>query len=219
MRENEGMPSVSRALLPLCAILAAAGCFAQSKKPDDLGVGKILVTTRGAADPHFTKSVILLVRYNQEGALGLMIHRRSDLPISQALHEWKIAGGQSDPVFVGGPVELDTVFALHRGAKKPEGAEPVAGDINFIVARPALEKAIGAALKPTELRVYLGYCGWGPNQLENEMRYGLWYIFDHSEDLAFDDQPSTLWSRLIEKAEGKAARLLLPSPPQQRDRE
>ena len=206
MRENAPM---GRAVLQWTVVLLAGACAvpAQSKRADDLGVGKILVSTRRAGDPLFAKSVILLVRYNEQGALGLMINRRTTMSISRALRELNAAASHSEPVFVGGPVELDTVFALTRAAEKPEGATVVTGGISFIVAKSALEQALGGATKPDEFRVYLGYCGWGPKQLENEMRYDAWYIFSKNEDAAFDPQPDMLWSRLIDKAEAQAARL------------
>jgi putative transcriptional regulator len=157
-----------------------------------------LVAPRGALGPPFAESVILLVRYSETGALGLMLNRRTTVPISRALSGMEGAAGHSDPIFVGGPVELDTVFALARAPRKPEAATEVFGNIYFIATKTALETALRGASNPSGLRIYLGYCGWGPHQLENE---GKWYIFNRSEDLAFDAQPATLWSRLIAKAE------------------
>jgi putative transcriptional regulator len=207
-RENTDMTLRSRGLAPLWAFLLAGAVHlaAQSKRPEDLAVGKMLVTTRGAPDPVFAKSVILLVRYGEAGALGLMVNRRTTMPISAALKDAEGAAGHSDPVFVGGPVELETVFGLTRTSRKPEGATEVFEDIYFIAARPALEKALGGAPNASGLRVYLGYCGWGPHQLENEVMHGGWHIFNRSEDLTFDTQPATLWPRLVGKAESQVAR-------------
>ena len=129
------------------------------------------------------------------------------MPISRALHELPAATGHSDPVFVGGPVQLETVFALARSSHKPQDATTVLGDIRLLVAKPELEKALRGSSDPSALRVYLGYCGWGPGQLENEVMQGGWYIFSRSEDLAFVVEPTTLWSRLIAKAEAQVALL------------
>jgi putative transcriptional regulator len=194
----------------LFLLLAGACCLAaQSKNPADLAAGKILVTPRDSPDPVFAQSVVLLVRYNATGALGLMVNRRTTVPISRALSEVEGAAGHSDPVFVGGPVELDTVFALARTPRKPEGATVVVGDIYFISTKTALEKALGSASNPSGLRIYLGYCGWSPRQLDNEVREGRWYIFNRGEVLAFDAKPATLWTRLIGQAE---ERLVLRVP-------
>jgi putative transcriptional regulator len=203
------MTSRSGGLAQFGVFLVAGACclVAQSKRPEDLAAGKILVTVRDAPDPLFAKSVILLVRYSEDGALGLMVNRQTTVPISRALRELPGAAGHSDPAFVGGPVQLDTVFALARASRKPEGATEVFGDVYLISARLALEKAVGGAPNPGGLRIYLGYCGWGPHQLENEVQQGAWYIFNRSEDSAFDAEPATLWSRLIAKAEAQVARL------------
>lgn len=202
------MASRSRAITRSWVVLLAGAILvaAQSKKPEDLAAGKILVTTRGTLDPVFAESVVVLVRLDQNGALGLMLNRRSAVPISEALHDLPGAGAHSDPVFVGGPVELDTVFALTRAAHPPQGAMAVFGKIYLVTAKPDLEKALAEASGQGQLRIYLGYCGWGPHQLENEVMHGGWHIFNRSEDLTFDPQPATLWPRLVGKAESQVAR-------------
>ena len=193
------------------ALLVACACClpslpAQSKRPGDLAVGKILVTPHDAPDPLFAESVIVLVQYSSTGALGLMINKRTTVPISRALEGIAGASKHSEPVFVGGPVQLDTLFALARAAVRPEGAAEVFGNIHFISTKAAMEKALAGATNPGGLRVYAGYCGWGPHQLENEMRLGGWYIFDRSEDLTFDADPATLWTRLEKKTGGMLVR-------------
>lgn len=197
------------------ALLIAAACClaAQSKNPQDLAVGKILVSPSASPDPLFAESVILLVRYSPSDALGLMVNRQSKVAISEALRSIAGAAKHPEPVFVGGPVELDTVFALVRAAHGPEGSMVVAGDIHFIAIKTALEKELQSPANPGALHVYVGYCGWGPHQLESEVRRGGWYIFNRSEDLSFDAKPATLWTRLAAKAEGQSARLMLrPAP-------
>ena len=170
------------------------------------------MATRGGTDSLFAKSVILLVRYDHTGALGLMVNRQTTVPIAHVLSGLQAAAGHSDTVFVGGPVELGTIFALARAPRKPEGASAIFGDIYFIVTKTALEKALGGASNPSGLRIYVGYCGWGPQQLEHEVLRGSWYIFSRSEDLAFDAKPATLWSRLISKTERQLVRLGFTMP-------
>ncbi|MDE3136914.1 MAG: YqgE/AlgH family protein [Acidobacteriota bacterium] len=197
------MTPKSRILLQFLALLlASAACLAaQSKNPDDLAPGKILVATRNLSDPLFAKSVILLVRYDSAGALGLMLSRQSKVPISNVLRNLPEATAHSDPVFVGGPVDLGSVFALERGPHQPKGATEVAGDVYFISTKEALEKALDGTSSPATLRVYVGYSGWGRGQLDNEVKRGSWYIFNSSDDLAFAEKPESLWSMLIGKAE------------------
>lgn len=202
--------------IPLLFFAAACCLLAQSKRPEDLGAGRILVTPRNAPDPHFAESVILIVQYADSGTVGLMVNRRTTVPVSRALHEIAPSAGHSEPVYVGGPVELDSVLALVRAPKPPQGAAAVRGDIYLIMARTALEKALGAR-DSNNFHVYLGYCGWAPHQLENEVRLGGWTIFDRGEDLAFDPNPDTLWTRMIARTEQQLVRLLFAPAPALRD--
>jgi len=194
------------AMLPL----AGAAVWGQSKSVEDLAPGKMLVAPRDAPDSNFAESVIVLLNYSKESALGLMINRRSSVPISRALHELKGAQDRSDPVYVGGPVEQDGVMALLRSSVKPDQAERVFDDVFLVSARPGLEGALAAGKDPKELRIYVGYCGWGAGQLDNEVKLGGWYIFDRSSNLVFDGNPDTIWRRLIGRIEFQMATLRWP---------
>ena len=85
-------------------LLAAVILPAQSKRTEDLAAGKLLITPRDAPDPAFAESVILLVHYDRESAVGLMINRRTTIPLSRALRNLKAATQRSDPAYIGGPV-------------------------------------------------------------------------------------------------------------------
>ena len=178
---------------------------AQSKRTEDLAVGKLLVTPRDAPDPAFAESVILMVHYDHESAVGLMINRRTTIPLSRALHSLKGAGQRSDPAYIGGPVETGTAMALFRSGTKPDSGARVLDKIYLIPSQPALESALAGGKNADDLRVYVGYCGWGPGQLDNETRLGAWYILDGNAALIFDSNPDTMWSRLISRTESRIA--------------
>jgi putative transcriptional regulator len=196
------------AVAVLCGGLALS---AQSTRVQDLGVGKLLVAHRDSRDPAFAETVILLVRYDHDGTLGLAINRRTKLPISRALEEFRGAKGRSDPVYMGGPVEVQSVLSLLKASAMPEGATHVAGKVYLVSTKPLLEKALAERTDPEEFRVYLGYCGWAPGQLENETDHGFWHIFASDADLVFDTDPDTLWSRMIARAGQRIARGRIPT--------
>jgi putative transcriptional regulator len=190
--------------IPLVALVAgllflAAPGNAQSVLPADLAPGKILIMQRDAPDPLFAHSVIVLARYDGTGALGLMIHYRSSLKIRQVLSGMKGADKRTDPLFVGGPVELRVVMALLRSPSAPPDASRVAGNLYLLSSKESIAAALSAGRKASDFRIFLGYAGWGPGQLEREVRLNGWYIFDYDEGLVFDPHPETLWDRLIEK--------------------
>jgi putative transcriptional regulator len=201
--QNSFMDVRQVALVALTAgfLFSAAPCPAQSMRPADLAQGKILITHRDSPDPLFAHSVIVLARYDQTGALGLMIHYRSNLTIQNALAGIKGAEKRTDPLFVGGPVELPVVLALLRSDSPPEGAKQVAGNLYLMSSKQSIGAALSEGRKASELRIFIGYSGWGPAQLDREVLLNGWYIFNFNESLVFDEHPETLWKRLIEKTE------------------
>jgi len=191
--------------MAIAAVVSCSALILPAQATRDLGIGKLLVAKRDAPDSTFAKTVILVVRYTRGGTVGLMLNRRTEVPVSKALEPLKGASGRSDPVFAGGPVELPNVLALLRANVMPEGAEHVTGKVYLVPTGTLLEKTLARRLDPVDFRVYLGYCGWGPGQLENETNHGFWRVLSGSADIVFDSEPETLWSRLIERAEQRIA--------------
>ena len=189
------------------ALLSVSVLLAQSKRPEDLGAGKLLVVPRDSPDPNFAESVVLLVHYGADGAVGLMINRRSTVPVSRVLRDLNGSSKHSDPVYVGGPVEMEAVLALLQSRQAPHEGTHVFGNVYLVSTKGNLETALAAGAGSGELRIYLGYCGWTRGQLEDEVKRGDWYIFDSNEKFVFDSNPSTLWSRMIAITEQRFARL------------
>ena len=199
---------------PNIAVPPAVFLPVQSGNPRDLGPGKLLVASRELADPNFAETVILLVHYDTEGAIGLILNRRTDRPISQVLAQLKTAKDLSDPVYMGGPVETPTVFGLFRSADKLEDAEHVFGGVYWISSKTALEKTISSRPDPDVFHVYLGYAGWSTDQLRNEVRLGGWFIFQADNQTVFNGNPDLLWRQMIKKTELKLARRPTTAHPQ-----
>jgi len=177
----------------------------QSKSIKELGAGRLLVASRELADPHFVQTVVLLVRYDAQGVVGLILNRRTDVPLSRVLEDVKAAKGRSDPVYLGGPVELPAVSALLRSPTKIEGAEKVFGGVYLIAAKPLFEQTISARPDPGAFHVYLGYAGWTKEQLRMEVELGSWFIFPADASTVFSEDPDSLWPQLIRKTELKLA--------------
>lgn len=194
--------AVTRLSLSVALGFSAAVCSAQSTSPADLAQGKIIIMNRNAPDPLFAHSVIVLAHYDKSGgALGVMIHYRSNVTIQRALSGLKGAENRTDTLFVGGPVETDSVIALLRSASPPQGADHVAGNLYLLISKDSIEKALTEGRKPSDLHIFLGYAGWGAGQLEHEVNLDAWSIFDYDEKLIFDEHPDTLWDRLIERTQ------------------
>ena len=186
-------------------MLAPWSCPAQSMRPESLAQGKIIVTPRDSPDPHFANSVIVLAHYDQTGALGLMIHYKSDLPIQRVFAGIKGAERRSDTLFVGGPVGMPAILALMRSKTPPPGASPVIGNLYLMTSKRSIEATLNEGRPASELRIFIGYAGWGPEQLEREVKRSGWYIFDYDAGTVFDEHPDTLWDRMIQTTERRLA--------------
>jgi len=182
----------------------AAFLPAQSKNAKNLGPGKLLVASRSLGDPHFVQTVILLVRYDAQGVVGLVLNRRTNVPLSRVL-ELKAAKDRSDPVYLGGPVEMPAVFALLESTSKVEGAEHIFGKVYLISAKNLFEQTISTQPSPDVFHVYLGYAGWSDAQLRKEVELGAWFIFPGDASTVFNSNPDSLWPQMIQKTELKLA--------------
>lgn len=185
-----------------------------SSRTRDLAPGRFLVARRDLPDPNFDEAVILLVHFDREGAMGLVINRRTRIPMSRVFEELEKASGRTEPVFLGGPVQRTGVLALLKAKAKPEEAQTVFGDVHLITTRTLLEKSLTAGTGASEFRVYLGHSGWGPGQLEHEVETGTWHIFKGDTNSVFHPDPDAVWGRFIERTELQIARLRrLPRDP------
>lgn len=172
----------------------------QLRKPDDLAAGKLLVAGRGLHDPNFAETVVLLTHYDEKGVLGLVLNRRTNLPISRVL-DLEAAKNLSAPVYLGGPVELSTVFALMQSATKIDKADPIFAGVYLISDKDLFEKTIAAHPDPRAFHVYLGYAGWTQAQLRAEVQLGAWFIFPADAASVFNSDPDSLWPKMIQKTE------------------
>ena len=186
---------------PAILMLAVASAFAQNQPT----VGSLLVASRDLRDPNFAGTVVLVVTYNEDGALGLILNRRSDQRIARVFREWKEAAGHNDPVFEGGPVEEDSILALVRLASPPRSGKRVATGVYVTSDDQTLLGQLNAKSGPERFRVFLGYAGWGPRQLEREIDLGGWHVLRPRPALIFDASPETLWQRLVHEMEVQVA--------------
>jgi len=186
-------------------LLPAVFLPVQTRNTKGLGAGKMLVASRDLGDPHFIQTVILLVRYDAEGVVGLILNRRTDVPLSRVLGDLKGAKDRSDPVYVGGPVETPAVFALLQSPAKIEGAEHVFGGVYLISAKTLFEQTISKRPDQGVFHVYLGYAGWTIAQLRQEVELGAWFFFPGDASTVFSTDPDALWPQMIRKTELKLA--------------
>jgi putative AlgH/UPF0301 family transcriptional regulator len=98
-------------------------------------------------------------------------------------------------------VELPTVFALYQSPSKFEGAENVFDSVYLIAAKPLFEQTLASRPDPHVFHVYLGYAGWTPDQLQQEVELGAWFVFPAEASTVFNSNPDSLWQEMIRKTE------------------
>ncbi len=184
-------------------VFACAPGFAQKAEP---AVGTFLVASRELGDPNFAKTVILVVHYKQDqGAVGIVVNRATDVPISRVFQDLKEAKSRMDPVYVGGPVELNTVMALLKTASKPENSTRVFNDVYLISNKDLLKTTLASGAEASVFHAYVGYAGWGMGQLEHEMELGAWHVMPADAATVFHSDPDSVWPRLIGRTETQVA--------------
>jgi putative transcriptional regulator len=188
------------------AILCAAALAQGGDDVDKLAPGRFLVASRDLGDPNFAQAVILLVQYGDEhGAMGLIVNRRTDVPLSRVFQDLKEAKDRTDPIYIGGPVERNSVMALLKSASKVEDAKRVFGDVYVISSKELLQKTLASPAGPNAFHAYLGYAGWEPGQLEHEVELGAWHIVPADAGEVFHSDPESVWPRLVRRTETQIA--------------
>ena len=193
------------AFRPESKLLPALFLPIQFRNPKDLSVGKLLVSSRSLGDPHFARTVVLLVHYDEKGVVGLVLNRRTDVPLSRVL-DLKAAKDRSDPVYLGGPVEPWAIFALFQSSAKVQKAENIFGGVYLISDKDLFEQTISAQPDPGAFHVYLGYAGWTQDQLRTEVQLGVWFVFPADTTTVFNSDPDSLWLEMIHKTELQSAK-------------
>jgi putative transcriptional regulator len=169
-----------------------------------LARGKFLVANRSLEDPTFFEAVVLLVDYDDHGALGVVVNRPTEVRLTAALPEVKELRKRKDLVFLGGPVARDRMVLLLRAAAAPPQSVLLFDKVYATGSLAALRRSIG---RGEGVRAYAGYAGWGPGQLDAEVARGDWLIGPADGKAIFDDPPDGVWSNFVERFSGNWASL------------
>ncbi len=157
--------------------------------------GHLLISSGGLFDPNFRHTVVLVGEHNTDGALGVVLNRALNVTVQKAVPALSALVPDGELLFQGGPVQPDSPVLLAE-LEHPELAHiPAFGSVGFLVGE------VSADVQPGILRarVFSGYSGWGPGQLEAEMAHNAWIVEPAREDDVFTDAPDLLWSRVLER--------------------
>jgi putative transcriptional regulator len=156
----------------------------------------LLLAMPQLTDPNFSRTVVLMIEHNSNGSFGLIINHPSPIKASELLDslEMRWHGEDSAVVWAGGPVSPSTGWVLHEpiGIAQPgQGTIAITSSISLSTSPDRL-RALASA-PPRNIRLLLGYSGWGPGQLEAEMSRGAWLHHSADPKLIFDTPPADIW--------------------------
>jgi putative transcriptional regulator len=158
-------------------------------------VGSLLVAEPFKTDEYFKKSVILIGEHNEEGTVGFILNKPTDLSLNDVLYDFPCFDGT---VYFGGPVQTDTIHFLHTLGKKLEGSLEIAPGIYWGGNLDTLKTMISAnQISNDDIRFYAGYSGWEPDAFKEEIKNRTWLVTKFIEDCPFSSEPDSLWDVML----------------------
>lgn len=174
--------------------------------------GQMLIAMPGIGDPRFERAVVLICAHDEGHAMGIAVNRPVEgLTVPDLLGRLDVASTIAIPpdlVLMGGPVDRERGFVIHTDDySSGENSLAISEGVALTATREVLEAMAGHLRPPRRSLLALGYSGWGPGQLEREIRENVWLICDADEALIFDGDHEQKWSKALAKI-GVDARLL-----------
>lgn len=173
--------------------------------------GQLLVAGPALVDPNFRRTVVLIGEHSDEGAMGVVLNRVSTALVDDAVPPIASLTAPDEPVYLGGPVQPQAVVVLADFADVEQAEVMVIDSIGFLPGEIEDTSAVGEL---RGVRVFAGYAGWGPGQLEDELEERAWIVVPARRSDVFTTAPETLWGDVLRREGGPLAILaLLPDDP------
>jgi len=168
--------------------------------------GSFLISDVRLTDVHFRRTVVLLISHDENGALGLVVNRRLNATLADAIPEFAETEAGAIPIYEGGPVQQEYLFAIHSGLPDEVRSEHSIQPIEHVTFEPAFRalgeylKSTWAGISPSErppVHLYAGYSGWGEGQLERELKQGAWVVRPAAAKHVFTADPEETWREAL----------------------
>lgn len=159
--------------------------------------GAFLIARPGMPDRRFSRSVVLLLQYDEQGAMGLVVNRPEARALSSVLRPGVVPEEHDREIYYGGPVDRELMRCLVRSDRRLPRAVRAFGDVWITDDVPLLEDMIRAGTR--DLRVYAGFASWAPGQLDREIEQGGWLLVPADPDALFYDRPGEIWQAVLPK--------------------
>jgi putative transcriptional regulator len=192
---------VARFLLAAAALVLACQAAGQEGRANSL----FLVAKPGLVDPNFARTVVLVTQAEDASTVGVIVNRPTKLTAQEVLPRELPAGNYRDPIYLGGPVMRQAIVAVFRSESVPQApAFPVLKDVYLTMHPDNLRKLLADGAG--RYRLYAGFSGWAPRQLESEFMRDGWYVLPADEATIFRSATEGMWEELVEKARRRGPR-------------
>lgn len=165
------------------------------------GKGRLLISEPFLPDPNFERTVVLLCEHNDEGSFGFVLNKPSMIKVNEVMEDIK---NLQEQVFVGGPVQQDTLHFIHRNSSMENTSLILdgifwGGSVESLLLLSDTKQLLG-----NDIRFFLGYSGWGPGQLESELQEDSWIVCDFvTQELLFETEPNVMWKKALDGMGGR----------------
>jgi putative transcriptional regulator len=161
--------------------------------------GQLLIASPGLIDPNFRRTVVLVGDHGEQGAMGVVLNRPSATTVEEAVPLLSEVVDAEEPVHVGGPVQQQAIVVLGEFDEPERAGVLVFGSVGFVPGEVDDAVDLGEMVRA---RVFAGYAGWGPGQLENELQEAAWIVAPAAPDDVFTADPDALWSMVLRRKGG-----------------
>jgi putative transcriptional regulator len=198
MHERLSIPAL---FMAACAIAAIA--FSSPARPADTDEPIILVAKRQLQDKLYGSTILIARPLGGERHVGFIVNRPTQMTLSKLFPTHEPSRKVADPVFLGGPVSPEVIFALVQGRESPGGRSlKILDDLYLAIDSEVVDRIIEK--QPAQARFFAGMVLWRPGELNEEVKRGLWYVADAKADLVLRKQTESMWEELVGRSERRA---------------
>ncbi len=174
--------------------------------------GLFLVADPKISDPSFKKTVVLLLQHGKKGTMGLIINRSTAFPLSQLLPKMDAVSQPVGILYDGGPVDRETLTLLYRSDLTASEARPIFDDVYASQEARVLAEQLQLSEGRQDFRLYAGYAGWGPEQLQREMKRGDWHLVKADAASLYERPLKRIWQEMFNRSQVLRVRSAFPVP-------
>jgi len=174
----------------------------------ELAVGVLLIAGKKLNDPNFEKTVVLITAFDSKGTTGLVINRRTKIPVAEVLPKLHKMIPLIEHLYTGGPVAANSINLLIKSDTSLAAALQVTKSIYLVNTLDQFNQLVLDDIEPGNLKLFSGLAGWAPGQLESELIRGDWYLWHTSTETVFNPAPENIWHELIQIVTAKWVKMM-----------